>query len=288
VDHSNLFEIDLTSSTFVNNVKKNVISEEFYRGLSMEIVSIVLPNKATLLFRKLTENVLFTRGEFAILQEMGWEVRSVRRRQPIVIEGTRTRVVYFVMDGFLMRYRILRDGQRQVVNLIIPGDFAGVPSCFFLDSLYTIKALTNATVAALPVERLVGLVETYPRIAAQILWSFSCDSAIYAEHITVVGRRSALARVAHFLLELLTRLQRVGLADERSFKVPLRQDVISDALGLSLAYVNRLLRQLADEGLVFIRGEKIRINDVEELSSLADFERGYLRPLPMSEFAAAS
>ncbi len=254
----------------------------------METLVDAQPSAMTLLLRRFKNNVPLTPDELPVVREIGWEIRGVRRRQAVLTEGAKNRAVYFVIEGYLIRYRILRDGQRQIVDLAIPGDFAGVPSCFFHDALYTIKALTNATVALVPLDRLVALFETHPRLAAKIFWSFSCDSAIHAEHLVVVGRRSAHERIAHFLLELLTRLQAVGLADERSFELPLSQEVIGDALGLSLAYVNRTLRRLIDDRLVTIKDQKVTINDVAELTFMADFERGYLKPLPISEFGAAN
>ncbi|HWB49362.1 MAG TPA: Crp/Fnr family transcriptional regulator [Stellaceae bacterium] len=254
----------------------------------MKTVSGEPPTAATQLLRRFKDNVPLTPDELPVVREIGWEIRSVRRRQAILTEGSKNRAVYFVVDGFLIRYRILRDGQRQIVDLALPGDFAGVPSCFFMDALYTIKALTDATVAVVPLEKLVGLFETHPRLAAKIFWSFSCDAAIHAEHLIVVGRRSAHERIAHFLLELLTRLQAVGLADENSFELPLSQEIIGDALGLSLAYVNRTLRRLADERLVTMKDQKVTINDVEELAFMADFERSYLKPLPITEFGVAN
>jgi CRP-like cAMP-binding protein len=125
----------------------------------------------------------------------------------------------------------------------------------------------------------MNLFHTHPQLAAKIFWSFSCETAIYAEHLIAVGRRTALERVAHFLLELLTRLQAVRLADERSFCLPLTQELIADVLGLSIPYVNQVLRQLRDDGLVRIKDKVIVINDVEALSALVDFERNYLKPL---------
>ncbi|HWD57505.1 MAG TPA: Crp/Fnr family transcriptional regulator [Stellaceae bacterium] len=254
----------------------------------METQSDAQPGAMTVLLRRFKENVSLTPEELPIVRELGWDIREVRRRQALFSEGSKNRALYIVIEGCLIRYRILRDGQRQIVDLLIPGDFAGVPSCFFHDALYTTKTLTNAIVAMVPLERIVGLFETHPRLAAKIFWSFSCDSAVHAEHLIVVGRRAAHERIAHFLLELLTRLQSVGLADDRSFELPLSQEVIGDALGLSLAYVNRVLRRLTDDGLVSIKDQKVVINDVEELSVLADFEHSYLRPLPISEFAGAS
>jgi CRP-like cAMP-binding protein len=256
--------------------------------LSRETLSNALPTALPSLLRRFNHHVPLTPDELPVISAIGWDIRNVRRRQAILTEGAKSQAVYFVVEGFLIRYRILRDGQRQIVDLALPGDFTGVPSCFYNDALYTIKALTNATVATVPVERLVALFATQPRLAAKIFWAFSRESAILAEHLVAVGRRSADERIAHFLMELLTRLQKIGLADENSYELPLSQDVIGDALGLSLAYVNRVLRRLADEGLVTIKDQKVVINDVEELSALADFEQTYLRPLPISQFADPS
>jgi len=183
-----------------------------------------------------------------------------------------------------MRYRVLRDGRRQIINLAVPGDLAGIPGCLFETALYSVRAVTDAQVDVIPLNKLVRLSDTQPRLAAKILWSFACETAIYVEHLILVGRRTALERVAHFLLELLTRLQLIGLADDCSYRIRLSQEVIGDALGLSLPYVNRVLRRLADDGLVTIREHRFTINDVEALAALADFEQNYLKPMPLAEF----
>jgi CRP-like cAMP-binding protein len=103
-----------------------------------------------------------------------------------------------------------------------------------------------------------------------------------------VGRRSAAERVSHLLLELLTRLQAVGLADECSYSMPLTQEAKSDLLGLSVAHVNRSLRQLRDEGLVTIEGRRVVINDLNALTALADLDRSYINRLRINEALAKS
>jgi CRP-like cAMP-binding protein len=106
---------------------------------------------------------------------------------------------------------------------------------------------------------------------------------MYAEHLIDVGRRSALERIAHFLLELLTRLQAIGLADECSFQMPLTQELIADALGLSVPHVSRTLKQLREEDLVAVEGPRVIVKDFVALSRLANFERAYLSRFQFSE-----
>ena len=222
--------------------------------------------------------------ELAMLLDLKAVSRTVRPGQEIVSEGKRCSAVFLITEGIAMRYRILRDGQRQILNFLFPGDLAGVTNCRFDAALYTIKTLTPATVSPIPLPRLIGLLDTHPRLAARLFWLFACEAAIGAEHLITVGRRSAAERVAHLLLELLTRLQAIGLADERSYRLPLTQEMISDALGLSIPYVNRVLHQLRNDGLVRIKDRTVIIDNIDELMALADFEKAYLKPLPIAEF----
>ena len=171
------------------------------------------------------------------------------------------------------------------MNIALPGDFIGFPACFFEDAPYSFDALTDTVLAPIPFTALIGLFEKQPRLAAAIFWSFSLEAAIYIEHLTDVGRRSALERVAHSLLELLTRFQVIGLADETSFPMPLTQELIGDALGLSVPHVNRTLRAVREDGLASIEAHRVMIKDVEALSALADFEKPYLAARMPDPFA---
>ena len=245
------------------------------------------PGISTDFIQQLARRLAVTPQELTVLGEIISAAKPIRRRQDIVTEGRQSRRIFIVVDGLLICYRIMRDGQRQVVNVIVPGDVAGFPSCFFDGALYSIRTLTNSVVATLSLNAVSALFASQPQLAGKLFWLFSSDAAVCAEHVVVVGRRSARERIAHFFLELLTRLQAIGMADETSFDMPFSQDVICDALGLSLAYVNRELRVLTNEGLVTIDGRKVIIQDLEGLAELADFEQRYLKPSPAGEFFAS-
>ena len=235
---------------------------------------------------RLTQLVPLTAEEVAILSELQANPRVVQRHRDIITEGRSYGSIFIVMEGNAIRYRILHDGRRQIVNIVLPGDIVGALGYFMESSLYSTKALTEVVVATIPFARLNQLNETHPRLLTKIFWWFSCESTIYAEHLVDLGRRSALERVAHFLLELLTRLQFVGLADENSFKIPLTQELIADALGLSIPHVNRVLRRLREDQLVVVEDQRVTVKDIEALSELADFEPSYLSRFPGGELLA--
>lgn len=235
---------------------------------------------------RLGKLVPLTQDEIAILHELQSSPRTVQRHRDIITEGRSYGSLFIIMEGNAIRYRILHDGRRQIVNIVLPGDIVGALGYFMESSLYSTKALTEILVATIPFARLNALNETHPRLVTKIFWWFSCESTIYAEHLVDLGRRSALERVAHFLLELLTRLQSVGLADDQSFKIPLTQELLADALGLSIPHVNRVLRRLREDNLVVVEDQRVTVRDIESLSELADFDPGYLSRFPGGELLA--
>jgi CRP-like cAMP-binding protein len=221
--------------------------------------------------------------EAAALLDLTATSRTISCGREIISEGKRCSAISLITEGIALRYRILRDGRRQILNFLFPGDFAGTLSCHFESALYSIKALTPVTLSPMSLARLSELFDTHPRLALKLFWQFAAGATMLSERLIGLGRRSAEERVAHFLLELLTRLQDLGLADQRSFRLPLTQEMLSDALGLSIPYVNRVLQQLREDGLVTIKHQTVTIDNFEELSALADFEDGYLRPLSIAE-----
>jgi CRP-like cAMP-binding protein len=236
------------------------------------------------LSRKLAHFVALSTIEITLLEDLQSARHPVLRHREIVTKGIRYDGLFVLIEGFAIRYQILHDGRRQVFNIALPGDFIGFPACFFESALYSVVAITDTVIAPIPYTRLLGLLDAHPRLAAKIFWSFACEAAMYTEHLINVGRRSALERVAHFLLELLVRLQIVGLADEYSYPMPpLTQQLMADALGLSIPHVNRTIRQLRQDQLVGIEDHRVTIKDTKGLSLLAGSENGYSNPFHIPE-----
>jgi CRP-like cAMP-binding protein len=235
------------------------------------------------LTQKLAARTPLSPAELDILDALQAETRAVAANRDIVTEGYRYGALFVLLEGIAIRYRVLRDGRRQILNIVLPGDFVGFPACFFDTALYSITALTDAVVSSVPFARLFRLFQDHPRVGAAIVWIFTCEASMYAERLIDIGRRSALERVAHFLLEMLVRLQIIGVADDRSYRMPLTQELIGDILGLTGVHVSRTLRQLRADGLVIIEGQKVTIRNIEGLSALADFERTYLNHFRMGE-----
>src|SRR5262249_13454945 len=115
-----------------------------------------------------------------------------------------------------------------------------------------------------------------PQLAKALFWSAVCEAAIVGEHLIDTGRRSAYERVSHLLLELFVRLKSVDQTNGRSFTMPLTQELIGDAVGLTAVHVNRTLRALREDRLIEISNRCVTIVDFDALSLLCDFDRSYL------------
>jgi CRP-like cAMP-binding protein len=233
--------------------------------------------------RKLARLVSLSQDEMVILAELQSATRTVQRHRDIIMEGRNYGSISIIIEGSAIRYRVLHDGRRQIVNIALPGDIVGILGPFIETSLYSTKSLTETIVATIPFTRMNTLFATNPQLVTKIFLYFSCELTIYAEHLIDLGRRSASERIAHFLLELLNRLQTVGLAEDGSYKIPLTQKLIADALGLSIPHVNRVLRRLREDNLVVIEDQWVTIKDIDGLSELADFEATYLTRFSGSE-----
>ena len=127
-----------------------------------------------------------------------------------------------------------------------------------------------------------------PQIGLVLTWLTVHELAIYAEHITDSGRRTPLERLARFLLEIHERLLVVGRASASGFDLPFSQEVLGDALGLSVPHLNRMFAQLRAEGLITMRERKVEFADLRSLQTLGQFQPLRLARIPPPAKLAAN
>ncbi|XKH37007.1 Crp/Fnr family transcriptional regulator [Azospirillum doebereinerae] len=197
-------------------------------------------------------------------------------RTDLLQQGEKYRDVRVMREGWAIRHKALPDGRRQVVNFVLPGDIIGMYSTLFESADHSVTTLTAVEVACFPPERIVELFQSFPRLAAALAWSGAREEAIVAERLLSLGRRTALERTAHLIVELLRRLSTVNLVENGHFTLPVTQEILADALGLSIVHINRTLRRLRDSGLIELNGQRITVNDVRQLASVGQFDELYL------------
>ncbi|WP_244640441.1 Crp/Fnr family transcriptional regulator [Aureimonas glaciei] len=194
----------------------------------------------------------------------------------MVHQGQVNQSAYILASGWVCSYKLLSGGARQIVDFQIPGDFLGLRSVLFRTADHNIEPVTKVEASEVLAIDLLDTFSRTPRLATAVLWAASRDEAMVVEHLVGIGRRDAKERTAHFLLELGSRLKLVGLGSAQGYACPLSQYMLADALGLSAVHVNRVLRELREDGLVTFQNGHVVIHDIDRLMVLADFDKSYL------------
>ena len=213
-----------------------------------------------------------------LIAEAGRNVRIItaRKNKDMLVAGRHYGAVYVNHNGWLLRYKILHGGSRQIIDFILPGQIFGLQACLFKNALYSVAAITESSLSEIPFEMIDNVFERSPRLARALFWSAISETAIVGEHLVDAARRSAYERISHLLLELFVRLKGSGVADDMSFELPLTQELIGDAVGLTTVHVNRTMRSLREDKLIAVDGKRVTILDFEGLSLISDFENSYL------------
>lgn len=194
----------------------------------------------------------------------------------LVHQGQSDQAAYILMSGWAYSYKIMEDGQRQIIEFKIPGDFLGLRSVLLHVSDQSIEPVTDIEVTEVLLSDLLHAFARTPRLALATFWAASRDEAMVVEHLVGIGRRDAAERTAHFLLELGARLSLVGMGSKAGFACPLTQYLMADALGLSAVHVNRVLRHLREAGMLTFRDGFVSFDDYDQLTKFAEFDPTYL------------
>jgi CRP-like cAMP-binding protein len=206
-------------------------------------------------------------------------VTSVRDLQPgmaFVKQGEQTNAVHILMSGFGCRYKSLTDGQRQITAHMVPGDMSG----FGFMSMaidHSAAALAPSSVGLMPLPNLVALCERHTRVARALLHASAVDEAIGREWLINLGHRTAIQRMAHLFCELFVRLRTVGLTEQNTYKLPITQAELGEALGLSTVHVNRTLQELRRNGQISVKAGSVTLLQPASLAATAMFNGSYLR-----------
>jgi CRP-like cAMP-binding protein len=228
------------------------------------------------LIRKLESIFNLSEEERSAILRLPLHVANLRADQDIVREGDHPSRCCVLLDGFTCNYKVSREGGRQIVAFAIAGDIPDLQSLHLKTLDNSLATATPCKVGFIDHEPLRYLCERYPRIASAFWRETLIDAAVYRERMTSMGRRDAASRIAHLLCEFLVRMRAVGLATDHSCDLPLTQQVLADALGLTDVHVNRTLRELREAGLVALKARMLMVENWQKLKELGEFDPTYL------------
>ncbi len=223
------------------------------------------------LAERLSHHIILTESERDALDSLEDDQRHVRRGTVVVAEGDASCELYVLQKGWLQSSVLLGNGGRQIMRINLPGDLIGLPGLAFEEAPETIRALTDATLCPFDRQHLATLFEAHPRLAALLFALTLAERAALADRLASVGRTPARARVAALLCDIFIRLRIVEGGDPGTVHVPLTQEEIGDATGLTAVHVNRMIRGLVDDEIFERSGNFMRLVDERRLIEEASF-----------------
>lgn len=182
----------------------------------------------------------------------------------------------FIISGLAFRQKLTAEGARQIVSLHMAGDFLDLQHLFLNYADHSVQALTRIECAEIEREALQQVTLRHPSIGRAMWTDALVDASIFREWVLNVGRRDARTRVAHLLCEFALRMEAAGLTQDHGYELPMTQEQIGDAVGLTPVHVNRTLRALAADGLIRRERRHISFDNWEAIREAADFSALYL------------
>lgn len=227
--------------------------------------------------RKLRTRVDLDAADRDAILALPFVARSYDAPAYILREGERPKhYCSFITSGLAYRQKLTAAGGRQIVSVHMVGDFIDLQHLFLNRADHSVQALTELQTAEIDREALQELILDRPNVGRAMWIDALVDASIFREWIVNVGRRSARARVAHLLCEFSLRMRYAGVANKDTYELPMTQEHIADAVGLTSVHVNRTLKSLVESGVITRDKRQISFADWGKLTEIGDFSALYL------------
>jgi CRP-like cAMP-binding protein len=220
----------------------------------------------------------FESGELEFVWSFKTAEFTAAPQSTILAEGETSPHLYTVLSGWGFRYKTLADGRRQILNFILPGDLIGLQSVMTGVMTHSVESITQTVLCVFPREKLWALYEKHPSLAFDVTWLASREERLLDEHLLSVGRRSATERVGFLLLSLYYRAQQAGIATEKRALMPLTQQHLADALGLSIVHTNKVIKKLTDLGVMSFKNSLFELKNEQVMREICWY--GEKEPAP--------
>ena len=227
------------------------------------------------LVAKLSHYVPLNESEITALDDMQRGEREFARDELLFREGDTNQDLYIVQNGWLFNYIDTPDGRRQIINIYHPGDIIGFPDIALENRTTNLFAVEKGSLCPFPKEGMAPLFRDCPRLSALLLSIALREETILIDRLRVFSRSSARARVAYLFLELHARLAITTGSSSPDLYMPLNQQEIGDAVGLTNVSVSRAVKQLEEGGLVSTSSKQVGLVNRDALVELCDFHDRY-------------
>ncbi|MEO6225571.1 MAG: Crp/Fnr family transcriptional regulator [Sphingomicrobium sp.] len=234
------------------------------------------PSSLAPLVRKLELWKRLDVGEQEALLALPNQVQMFEAGKFFVSEGEPVNEACLLLSGFAFRQKVTREGRRSISAIHMKGDLVDLQNSLLGYADHSVQALTRGRVALIPRQAIIELAFRMPNVGMAMWYDTLVDASIFREWILNVARRDAPTRIAHLLCEFGLRLEALGLGQRSSYELPMTQDQLADATGLTSVHVNRTLMELEKRGLIVRTVRSVVVSDWPNLKDAGEFDAAYL------------
>ena len=235
------------------------------------------PDTLAPMLRKLRLWAQLDQSEEQALLALPHQILTVERLRTLVTDGDIVTHCWLILSGVCVRYKIVGNGSRQILSIHLIGDLIDLQNALLGVADHGIQALTQCEMARIPIEAIRRLTDEQPKIKDALWFDTLVDGSIHREWVANVGRRDSKTRIAHLLCEFALKFEAINPGDQMDYELPMTQEQLADATGLTPVHVNRVLMSLAEEGLIErVTPRSVQIGDWKKLAAAGDFNRSYL------------
>lgn len=226
-----------------------------------------------------------TQEELEAIESLKRVERLGKAGDELIREGSARPGLFTLREGWAFRFKTLSDGRRQILNFLLPGDFIGLQQRMSEGAAHGVTLLTDARLCVFESDAVWELHRRQPSMGYNVTWLSAHEESLVDDNLLSVGRRTAEERVATALILLYKRAAAMappagrGTSTLAAIAFPITQNHLSDALGLSLAHVNKTVRKLERRGLLAWHAGRLQLLDPQALVQVADLY-GDGRPSP--------
>ena len=211
-------------------------------------------------------------AELAIIDSLKRADLEQAAGTPLIHENSDDSPLFTLLDGWAIRFKTLDGGRRQILNVMLPGDFIGLQQKMSDAANHGVRAITTVRLCSFARDALWTLHREMPSLGYDLTWLAAHSEAHVDENLLSVGRRSALERAAYLIAFIHERAVRIGVPDGKRLFIPITQQHVADTLGLSIVHTNKTLRRLAELDFIRWHERACEVIDAEGLRGIAEWD----------------
>ncbi|MCE8548482.1 Crp/Fnr family transcriptional regulator [Ruegeria pomeroyi] len=222
----------------------------------------------------------FGREELDYMQKFKTGEMQAEPGTHLLSQGERSPQLFTALSGMGLKYKMLRNGSRQVVGFVMPGDFLGLQAGVMGEMGHSVEAVTEMTLCVFNRAAIWELFSAHPERSFAIAHLAAVEEHFLGDALATVGQRPAYEKIAWAMARFFNRAKATGQAVKNTAPLPFRQQDLADGLGLSLVHTNKQLAVLRRDGVLSWQNGTLTVHDPKALERIAGEESEvHRRPL---------